>query len=82
MEQSDIKTLENRKIWMINSTATGGGVAEMLPRILYTMHSFKLKVEWLVITANDLPEFFNITKKIHNFIHGQNPSNVKVEFTE
>lgn len=76
MEKSDIKSLENRTIWMINSTATGGGVAEMLPRIIYTMNHFNLKVQWLVITANDLPEFFNITKKIHNFIHGQNPSNV------
>lgn len=70
MEKSDIKGFENRTIWMINSTATGGGVAEMLPRIIYTMKSFKLNVEWVVITANDLPEFFNITKKLHNFIHG------------
>jgi len=82
MEQPHIKKLENRRIIMINSTATGGGVAEMLPRILYTMRHFKLDVTWMVITADDKPEFFNITKKIHNFLHGQNPSNVPIKFTE
>jgi trehalose synthase len=82
MEESDIVDLKKRKIWMINSTATGGGVAEMLPRIIYTMRNYGLIVEWLVITANDQPEFFNITKKLHNFIHGQNPGNLKVEFTK
>jgi trehalose synthase len=82
MEEPDISAIKNRKIWMINSTATGGGVAEMLPRIIYTMRSYGLNVEWLVITANESPEFFNITKKLHNFIHGQNPGNLKVEFTK
>jgi trehalose synthase len=82
MSETDISSVRKRKIWMVNSTATGGGVAEMLPRILYTMKSYGFDVEWMVITANDLPEFFNITKKLHNFIHGQNPSNVPVEFTD
>lgn len=82
MEESDIPGLKQKKIWMINSTATGGGVAEMLPRIIYTLRTFGLNIEWLVITANETPEFFNITKKLHNFIHGQNPSNVTVGFTE
>jgi len=82
MNESDIPKLRDRKIWMINSTATGGGVAEMLPRILYTLRSFDMKVEWMVITANDMPEFFNITKKLHNFIHGQNPSKAPVQFTD
>jgi trehalose synthase len=82
MEKPHIGKLKNRKVIMINSTATGGGVAEMLPRILYTMRHFKLDVEWMVITANDKPEFFNITKKLHNFIHGQNPGKLPVEFTE
>jgi len=52
----------------------------MLPRILYTMRHFKLDVTWMVITADDKPEFFNITKKIHNFLHGQNPSKIPVTF--
>jgi trehalose synthase len=82
MEQPHIKKLNNRRIIMINSTATGGGVAEMLPRILYTMKHYKMDVVWMVITANDKPEFFNITKKIHNFLHGQNPANLPVKFDE
>jgi len=36
----------------------------------------------MVISANDKPAFFNITKKIHNFLHGQNPANLPVTFTE
>jgi trehalose synthase len=82
MEEDYIKKIKNRRIIMINSTATGGGVAEMLPRILYTMRHYKLDVIWMVITADDRPEFFNITKKIHNFLHGQNPANLAVKFTE
>jgi trehalose synthase len=82
MDQQHIKKLNNRRIIMINSTATGGGVAEMLPRILYTMRNYKMDVIWMVITADDKPEFFNITKKIHNFLHGQNPANLPVKFDE
>jgi trehalose synthase len=82
MEQNHIKKLNTRRVIMINSTATGGGVAEMLPRILYTMWTFKLDVQWMVITANDKPEFFNITKKIHNFLHGQNPAKLPVKFDD
>jgi trehalose synthase len=82
MEQPHIQKVHNRRIININSTATGGGVAEMLPRILYTMRAFKLDVEWMVITADWKPEFFNITKKIHNFLHGQNPGNCKVSFDD
>eukprot|EP01126_Amoeba_proteus_P045562 TRINITY_DN5104_c0_g1_i8.p1 TRINITY_DN5104_c0_g1~~TRINITY_DN5104_c0_g1_i8.p1 ORF type:complete len:463 (+),score=80.90 TRINITY_DN5104_c0_g1_i8:135-1523(+) len=67
---------------MINSTSTGGGVAEMLPRIISTMRRYELNVHWLVITANDEPEFFALTKKIHNFVHGQNPGNLEVTFTQ
>jgi len=81
MEKPHIGKLKNRRVIMINSTATGGGVAEMLPRILYTMRHFKLDVTWMVITTDKM-EFFNITKKLHNFIHGQNPAKLPVEFTE
>src|SRR5437868_7069183 len=76
MKGDDIQELKSRRLWMINSTATGGGVAEMLPRIIYALRAFDLDVEWMVITANEEPEFFSITKKIHNFLHGLNPAKV------
>lgn len=67
--QQSIENLKGRTIWMINSTATGGGVAEMLPSQMRIMRSLGVKIEWMVIEAKD-PSFFDITKRIHNAIHG------------
>lgn len=61
--------LKGRTIWMINSTAIGGGVAEMLPSQMRIMRTLGIKIEWLVIEASD-NAFFNLTKRIHNAIHG------------
>lgn len=63
------RQLEGRTIWMVNSTATGGGVAEMLPSQLRMMRAMGIQVEWLVLEASD-PSFFELTKRIHNAIHG------------
>ena len=59
----------DRTIWMINSTASGGGVAEMLPSQMCILRGLGVKIEWLVIEAND-EHFFDLTKRIHNAIHG------------
>lgn len=67
--QQSIEDLKGRTIWMINSTAAGGGVAEMLPSQMRIMRSLGVKIEWMVIEAKDL-SFFDITKRIHNAIHG------------
>ncbi len=67
--ESLTKELETRTVWMINSTAIGGGVAEMVPSQLRILREMGIKVEWLVIEAND-EHFFQITKRIHNAIHG------------
>jgi trehalose synthase len=56
-----------RAIWNINSTATGGGVAEMLRSTLRYSRGLGVDVRWLVIEAP--PEFFRITKRIHNALH-------------
>lgn len=61
--------LKGRTIWMVNSTAIGGGVAEMLPSQMRIMRSLGIQIEWLVIEASD-NAFFNLTKRIHNAIHG------------
>ena len=64
-----VKTLQGCTIWMINSTATGGGVAEMLPSQIRIIRSLGVHIEWLVIEADD-QHFFDLTKRIHNAIHG------------
>ena len=56
-------------IWCVNSTASGGGVAELLRSMLSYARGAGLEAHWAVI-AGDI-EFFAITKRIrNNFIHG------------
>ena len=62
-------TLRGRTIWHINSTARGGGVAEMLQTMLAYERSAGLDVRWLVING-DTP-FFALTKRLHHRLHGQ-----------
>lgn len=65
----DVRRLRSRKIWMINSTAEGGGVAEMLPKLVSLMRGLGLNVDWLVVGGGD-QAFFRLTKRIHNLLHG------------
>jgi trehalose synthase len=62
--------LKNKKVWMINSTARGGGVAEMMPRMVSILNQLSVSTEWLV-AGTDNKDFFALTKKIHNLIHGE-----------
>ena len=64
-----IESLKGRTIWMINSTAIGGGVAEMLPSQMRILRELGVSIEWLVIEANK-ETLFDLTKRIHNAIHG------------
>jgi trehalose synthase len=59
--------LGDRTIWNINSTARGGGVAEMLAALVPYARSAGVDVRWAVIDGND--EFFQVTKRIHNHLH-------------
>jgi len=56
-------------VWHINSTAVGGGVAEMLPSMLGYCRGLGIKTRWLVISGN--PDFFQITKRLHHALHGE-----------
>ena len=56
------------RIWNLNSTASGGGVAEMLRVLVGYARGTGLDVRWSVIEGD--PEFFAITKRVHNRIHG------------
>ena len=55
-----------------NSTAVGGGVAEILQSLVPFMRSIGLQTEWFVLTPPD--SFFRVTKKIHNLLQGQEGS--------
>ena len=53
---------------MVNSTAVGGGVAELLRSSMPYWLGTGLDARWAVIQAG--PGFFRITKRIHNMLHG------------
>jgi len=60
--------LDRRSVLNINSTAKGGGVAEMLQTLLAYARGAGIDARWLVIDGD--PEFFALTKRIHNGIYG------------
>jgi trehalose synthase len=60
--------LGRRRIVNVNSTATGGGVAEMLGTLLGYVRGIGLDADWVVIAGD--PEFFAVTKRIHNGLYG------------
>jgi trehalose synthase len=62
-------TLHGRTIWHINSTARGGGVAEMLQTMLAYERGAGLDVRWFVMDG-DAP-FFALTKRLHHRLHGE-----------
>lgn len=57
-------------LWMVNSTPQGGGVAEMLPGMVSLLRDLGFSVEWAVIESDE-PDFFALTKRLHNLIHGR-----------
>ena len=61
--------LGGRTIWNVNSTAVGGGVAEMLQELVGYIAGLDIAIRWMVIGGD--PDFFAITKRLHNQIHGQ-----------
>ncbi len=62
--------LKGRTLWMVNSTAQGGGVAEMLPKMITLLEELGLETRWLVITTEER-RFYDLTKRMHNLIHGE-----------
>lgn len=75
--QSRLAGFDGRRIVMVNSTAQGGGVAEMLPALLSVMRELGLDVHWLVIETQD-HDFFRLTKNLHNLIHGIGDRNISL----
>src|SRR5438105_2083605 len=58
-----------RRLWCVNSTAKGGGVAEMLQSLLGYLRGAGIDARWLVIEGDE--DFFVLTKRIHNQLHGE-----------
>jgi len=62
------KTLGHLHVANINSTYYGGGVSELLDSLTLLMNSAGVKTGWRVIQGS--PDFFSITKKMHNALQG------------
>jgi trehalose synthase len=60
--------LADRELWNVNSTAAGGGVAEMLRSFVSYARGAGIDMRWVVISGG--PDFFRVTKRLHNFLHG------------
>jgi trehalose synthase len=62
------KVFEKKKFLHVNSTREGGGVAEILHRMIPILKGLGIDARWEVINGD--AEFFSITKKIHNALQG------------
>lgn len=66
---SAAQPLQGKKIYEINATATGGGVAELLSAQMPMYTQLGIDAKWLVVPPND--DFFATTKTLHNCLQGQ-----------
>ncbi len=62
------RLLDGRVVWNLSSTAKGGGVVELLRPLLGYARGAGVNTRWVVIGGT--PEFFAVTKRIHNRLHG------------
>ena len=60
--------LGDRRVLNVNSTAHGGGVSEMLYTLLGYARHLGIDTAWLVLDGD--PDFFSVTKRIHNGLYG------------
>lgn len=68
------ENLKDRRILMVNSTAKGGGVAEILKSLVPLMNELGIKTKWLVLEGDE--SFFRTTKKFHNSLQGESDENI------
>ena len=61
--------LDGKMIQHINSTAVGGGVAEILSRMVPLLKELGVNTRWDLIKGGQ--DFFTVTKKFHNALHGK-----------
>ncbi len=60
--------LHSRTLWNVNSTAYGGGVAEMLRSLIGYALGIGVDARWVAVDGD--AEFFAVTKRLHNRLHG------------
>jgi trehalose synthase len=60
--------LTDRVVWNVNSTARGGGVAEMLRSLIGYARGAGVDARWMTISGD--ARFFEVTKRLHNRLHG------------
>lgn len=70
--QKVAQRLQGLKILMLNATAQGGGVAEMLFSALPMLNSLGIAAEWKIVKGND--DFYECTKNLHNLLQGKEGS--------
>ncbi|MGB6842426.1 MAG: hypothetical protein WBE16_15665, partial [Candidatus Sulfotelmatobacter sp.] len=58
------RELKGKTVKMVNSTAVGGGVAEMLNQLVPLLNELEVNTHWEVITGGN--DFFEVTKAFHN----------------
>ncbi len=63
------KWLDGRALKMVNTTAVGGGVAEILNRLIPLLDELGVQTRWEVLKGGE--EFFAVTKAFHNALHGE-----------
>ena len=61
--------LKDRTVQHVNSTSVGGGVAEILNRMVPLLNELGVRTTWDVIKGGD--QFYEVTKKFHNALHGR-----------
>lgn len=61
--------LARKQVVMVNSTRVGGGVAEILNRMVPLLQELALEVRWEILEGSE--PFYKVTKKFHNALHGQ-----------
>lgn len=67
--------VSGKHVKVVNSTSVGGGVAEILTRVVPLFNELGIRTKWEVIKGSG--EFFGVTKAFHNALHGN-----KTEITE
>ncbi|MGE5308130.1 MAG: glycosyltransferase [Deltaproteobacteria bacterium] len=70
--------LSGKVIQQVNSTAVGGGVAEILSRMVPLLHQLGVDSRWDVIKGGE--QFFEVTKKFHNVLHGRKEEVTQEDF--
>ena len=71
--------LSGKVIQMVNSTYIGGGVSEILEHMIPLLNQLGVDTRWDIIKGNE--EFFEVTKKFHNALHGKKEIISQDDFT-